>query len=72
VGLRPKPNRGGLELLQWAGPNRYSINKLIQLAKYEKNTSSVPKIFKLCMVKDKFKRNIVPVGKKFKFQQKLN
>jgi hypothetical protein len=45
----------------------FPINKLIQLVTYEKDTSIVPKIPKLCMVKYKFKRNIFPFGKKFKF-----
>jgi hypothetical protein len=53
----------------WARPGlKIQIDfQLIKLTKFETNTSTTPNIFKLGMVVNKFKRNIFPFGKKFKF-----
>jgi hypothetical protein len=49
---------------RFKNPNRFSID---QIAKFETSNSTTPNIFKHGMVVDKFKRNIFPFGKKFKF-----
>jgi hypothetical protein len=41
--------------------------QLIEIAKFETSTSTPLNIFKIGMVVDKFRRNIFPFGKKFKF-----
>jgi hypothetical protein len=42
-----------------------------QLEKYEKGNSRVSKISKHCTVKDKYKRNIYPFEKKYRFPTKF-
>jgi hypothetical protein len=59
-------------LFMWARPSLkiqtdFQLIQLIKLAKFEISTSTTPNIFKRGMVVHKFKRNIFPFGKKFKF-----
>jgi hypothetical protein len=49
----------------------FQISNQFNHAKYEKGTFGTPKIFKLCMLEDKFERKNFPFGKKFKFQMDL-
>jgi hypothetical protein len=63
-------------LFMWARPDLKiqmdcQLIQLIKLAKFETSTSTTTNMVKLGMVVDKFKRNIFPFEKKFKFPTKF-
>jgi hypothetical protein len=67
VGLVCRSGTAALGRAQFNIQTIFQIFKHFKIAQYETSTYQTPKNSKLGKVKDKFKRNNFPFGKKFKF-----